>query len=101
MQFRIEQRFAVAPATVAAGYTDPGFAERMAGLPRLGRPQLVERREDGTTVTTDIRYAFTADLSPAVRRVVDPAQLTWIEEAVTDLGTLRTTFRIKPDHYAK
>jgi hypothetical protein len=48
-----------------------------------------------------VRYAFVGDVSPAVRRVVDPARLTWVELSTTDTSTHRATFQILPDNYAK
>ena len=100
MRFRIANRFSVSPETVRDALIDPGFVERMSGLPRLGHPTLLDRAEAAGRVTTRIRYAFVGDLNAAVRRVVDPARLTWIEEAVTDLAALRTTVVIIPDNYA-
>jgi hypothetical protein len=46
-----------------------------------------------------VKYAFTGEVSSAVRRVVDPARLTWVEESTLDRRTHRTTWRIVPDHY--
>ena len=100
MRFRIEQRFDLAVEAVEEALQDPGFVERMAGLPKLGHPQLVRREVDGPTVHTQVRYAFSGELSSAVRAVVEPARLTWIEDAVTDRRTHHTRFRILPDHYA-
>jgi len=41
------------------------------------------------------------DLSGAVRAVVDPQRLTWVEDSTADSDTHLTTFKIVPDHYAK
>jgi len=46
-----------------------------------------------------VRYAFVGELSGAVRAVVDPARLTWVEESTIDHAAHRTEFRIVPDHY--
>ena len=100
MRFRIEQRFGATVDGVEAAFTDPAFIESLAALPQLGRPQLLERTEDGPTVRTLVRYAFAGDLSSAVRRVVDPARLTWVEDATLDRAAHRSRFTILPDHYA-
>jgi hypothetical protein len=68
-------------------------------LPKLGAPRVVGRELNGSVVTMRVRYAFAGDVSPTVRRVVDPARLTWIEESVTDTAAHRATFRIIPDNY--
>ena len=100
MRFTIEQRFSAPLDRVEAALVDPAYLEQLSALPKLGRPTLLERREDGGLVHQSVRYAFVGDLNAAVRRVVDPKRLTWVEEATTDLDTHVTTWRIVPDHYA-
>jgi hypothetical protein len=100
MRFRIEQRFDLPLGTVEDALVDPGFVERMADLPKLGHPRLLAHEVDGDKVHQQVRYAFAGDLSPAVRRVVDPAKLTWIEDSTMDRSTHRTDFVILPDNYA-
>jgi len=100
VEFRIEQRFDLPVEVVEDILYQPGFIQRMAELPKLGRPQLLSREVEGDELHTRIRYAFAGELSSAVRRVVDPRRLTWVQEATTDRQTHRTDFRILPDHYA-
>ena len=99
MKFSIEQRFTHGVDAVLDTLTDPAFIAGMAGLPKLGRPELLVREQHGTTLTLHVRYAFVGELSGAVRRVVDPARLTWVEESTVDLTSHRSTFRIVPDYY--
>jgi hypothetical protein len=99
VKFSIEQRFNHDADTVLAALTDPGFISAMAGLPKLGRPELLMRDERGTHLAIHVRYAFVGELSGAVRRVVDPARLTWVEESTIDLASHAAAFRIVPDHY--
>ena len=99
MRFTIEQVFAAPLERVEAALVDPAYLERLRTLPKLGRPTLLERREDGPLVHQSVRYAFVGDLNAAVRRVVDPARLSWVEESTTDTTTHVTTWRIVPDHY--
>jgi hypothetical protein len=99
MRFEIEQTFSGPPLAVAGLYADPHFYEALGELPKLGRPEVLDRQEDGSTVTLQIRFRFTGDLSPAVTAVVDPARLTWVEESFHDLEALTTSFRLRPDHY--
>ena len=99
MHFRIEQQFPAPLEEVETAYVDPAFVERLGTLPKLGRPRLLEQRVDGDRVHQRVDYAFTGDLSGAVRRVVDPARLTWTEETTLDRTTHRTQWRIVPHHY--
>jgi len=100
VHFSIEQQFALPLEAVEATYWDPEFIARMAELPKLGHPRLLSHEVDGDILHRQVRYAFAGDLSGAVRRVVDPARLTWVEDSTSDRRTHRTSFRILPDHYA-
>ncbi len=100
MRFQIEQEIAGPVEAVARIYTDPRFYEVLGELPKLGKPEVLERREDGSVVHLAVRFRFTGNLSPAVTRVVDPDKLTWIEESVHDLSDHTVAFRMNPDHYA-
>ncbi len=99
MRFTIDQHFAGPLDRVEAAFVDPKFIERLSELPKLGRPTLVHRVEAGDLVHQWVKYAFTGEVSGAVRRVVDPARLTWVEESTLDRRTHATTWRIVPDHY--
>jgi hypothetical protein len=100
MRFQIEQVIAGPVDAVARLYTEPRFYERLGELPRLGRPEVLDRREVGGEVQLAVRFRFTGKLSPAVTKVVDPAKLSWIEESVHDLARHTVTFTMNPDNYA-
>jgi hypothetical protein len=99
MRFRIEQHFAGTVEEVEAAFLDPGYLDELSRLPKLGRPQVVHRVEAGDLVHLWVQYRFVGEVNSAVRRVVDPNRLTWIEESTLDRTTHRTTWRIVPDHY--
>lgn len=101
MKFTAEQRFeATDPDTVARVFADPGLFEQYPAGPRLARPEVVAHEADGDVVRLQVRYRFSGDLSPAVRAVVDPSRLSWVEHSTHDLGTRTTTYVLRPDHYA-
>lgn len=100
MRFRVEQRFDAPLAAVEAALLDPGFLERLAGLPALGAPELLSSEVDGHVVHQRVRYRFAGDLAPAVTAVVDPNRLTWVEETTYDLIVHCGEHRVVPDHYA-
>jgi hypothetical protein len=99
VRFTIQQVFDGPLDRVEAALVDPAYLERLSTLPKLGRPTLVHRVEAGDLVHQWVKYAFVGDLNAAVRRVVDPARLTWVEESTLDRRTHRTTWKIVPDHY--
>jgi hypothetical protein len=100
MRFRIEQRIAAPLAAVEAALLDREFVAATANLPKLGSPELLDQQREGDRVRQRIRYRFTAHLSPAVTRVVDPAKLTWVDDVRYDLTSHTGRHRIQPDHYA-
>jgi len=100
MRFQIEQVFAGPVEAVARVYTEPRFYERLGDLPKLGRPAVLDRRANGSEVHLAVRFRFTGHLSSAVRKVVDPAKLSWVEESVHDLEQHTVTFHMQPDNYA-
>ncbi|MEA3075929.1 MAG: hypothetical protein QOF60_837 [Actinomycetota bacterium] len=99
MRFTIEQHFDAPLDAVEAAYTDLAFLEKLSTLPKLGRPTLLRREEDGDIVRQAVQYRFTGEVNAAVRKVVDPARLTWVEESSHDRATHTTTWHIVPDHY--
>ncbi len=99
MRFTIDQHFSGSLASVETAFTDPDFIEHLGQLPDLGRPTLVHRVEAGDLLHLWVRYAFTGEVNSAVRRVVDPGRLSWVEESTLDRRTHHTTWRIVPEHY--
>lgn len=95
----MQQRFAAPAADVADAFCDPGFYALLAESPKLGRPELLDRRADGDHVHLRVRYRFTGELSSAARAVLDPDKLTWVEHADHDLAARTVSFHLEPDHY--
>jgi Protein of unknown function (DUF2505) len=99
MDFQLAQQLSGSVDAVAAALLDPEFLAASAHLPKVGGADLLEERRDGDVVHRRIRYRFTAELSSAVKRVVDPDKLTWVDESTYDLATHRGEHRIVPDNY--
>jgi len=100
MRFEVVQHLNAPVEAVEATLVDPKFLEALSSLQELGRPELLEQRDEGDRIRQRVRYAFTGNLSSAVMAVIDPAKLTWVEETVQDRRTHTTTMTIVPDHYA-
>ena len=99
MRFRFEQRFGAPADAVARAFTDPALYAALDALPNLGRPEVLDRREDGDRVELRVRYRFTGELNAAARRALDAERLTWVESSVHDLATRTASFELHPDHY--
>ena len=100
MQFHVEQRYRAPLAGVSRAYTEPELYALFGELPKLGEPEVLDRGEEGGRVQLAVRYSFTGELSGAVRAVIDPERLTWVEHTVHDLARRVVELRIVPDHYA-
>ena len=101
MKFRIEQVFRATPARLVDAFCDASYIASMAALADLGAPVLADQRRDGPIVTQRLRYSFHGRLPAAAARVIDPAKLTWHEEAVIDTVRFRCTFAMVPIHYQR
>jgi hypothetical protein len=84
---------------VEEAYVDPDLFAHLNRLADLGRPELLDKADDGRTVRLRVRYAFTGELAPPLSSLVEPARITWVEESTLDRGTHRTEFHILADHY--
>jgi uncharacterized protein DUF2505 len=101
VRFQAVQQHQAPLLVVEATFVDPGFLRELATLPKLGRPELLDQDDQGDRLRQRVRYAFVGDLSAAVRAVVDPARLTWVEDSTLDRRSHLTTFTILPDNYAR
>jgi hypothetical protein len=101
VRFELVQRVGAPLEVVEAAYVDPDFLVELGKLPKLGHPELLEQQDRGGQQWQRVRYAFCGELSGAVKAVIDPKQLTWVEESTLDPATHRTAFRIVPDHYGR
>ena len=100
MDFSIEVLLAHPPAAVQDALLDPDFLHTTADLPKLGGAEVLECTRNERTARRRIRYKFTAPLSRAVTSVIDPVNLTWVDDGTFDLGTFRSEHVLLPDHYA-
>jgi len=100
VDFNLSQRIDAEAGAVAAAFVDPAYYVELATLPKLGTPEVLALEHDGEKAHLEVRYRFTGDLSAAVRAVVDPEKLTWVEVSDHDLVARRMSFVLKPDNYA-
>jgi len=99
VHFSVDQPVAGSCERVEQALLDPAFYRALATIPNIGEPNVLEHTEVDGRVHMRIHYAFTGDLAPAARRVLDPAKLTWVMESTADPASHATTFRMVPDHY--
>lgn len=100
MRFELSQRFSASPDDVARAFTDPGLYDALAGLPKVGAPELIDLTTDGAVVRMKVRYRFKGNLSSAVKAVIEPSKLTWVDDSRHDLARRSVSFTLLPDYYA-
>ncbi len=106
MKFQLVQDLGFPAARCAAAFADPGLYPWFAKLPKVQVPEVLTREvvatdPAGDTVRLRIRYRFGGHLNAAVRAVVDPGKLTWVDESVHDLAQRSVSFTLHPDHYGR
>jgi hypothetical protein len=102
VRFHVEQAIPTERATVEAAFVDPSFYPSLGNIDALAPPEVLECEQDPESpqvVHLRVRYRFRGTLSPAVRRVVDPDRLTWVDVSRFDRATHLMSFRMQPDHY--
>jgi hypothetical protein len=100
VQFRREHRYRAEPEAVARAYASEALYAGLGAGSKLAPPEVLDRRDEGGGVVLRIRYRFIGELSSAVRAVLDPARLTWVDESTHDLAARTVAFRLVADHYA-
>lgn len=99
MHFEFDQVIRAPRDKILEAYCDPSFYEALASMPKLGRPELLERVVEHDAVRLKVRFAFTGEVSAAVRAVVDPEKLTWVTDTIVRPATGTIAFVVVPDHY--
>lgn len=99
MRFRVSTDIAAPRDTVEDAFVDPAFYAELGALPNIRAPRVLSIEDAGDLVHLRIHYALEADLAPAVRRVLDPEKITWVEESTVHRGEHYTEFRMVPEHY--
>jgi len=101
VEFTITQRYVGAsPDRVIEAYTDPSMYPTFNGLTKIGTPEVVDRQTNGDAIDLTLRMRFIAQVNAAVRRVVDPAKVTWLQHEHYDLGARHTDVVFEPENYA-
>jgi hypothetical protein len=99
VKFAIRQSVAVPPARAMAAYGSPGFYEGRPERDDIAVREVVRHEETGDHTLVEVRMAFIGSVSPAVRRVVDPAKMTWITRTEIVPAEARSSWVVLPDHY--
>ncbi len=100
MRFTIDQRYDADADAIARAYANPDLYADLPATAKLGPPEVVSHQQDGDRAVLEVRYRFQGDLSSAVRAVLDPARLTWVERTEHDLVNRTIAFTLRPDNYA-
>lgn len=100
MKFDVPQQFDQSAETVMRCYASEDLYAQLPDFERVSRPTFLDRTASGDRIVVRVRYRFTAPLPAAALAIIDPANLTWIEETTYDASNLTAGIRLLPDHYA-
>ncbi|MGD0747177.1 MAG: DUF2505 family protein [Acidimicrobiales bacterium] len=99
MKIAVRQAVAVAPARAIAAYANPAFYIGRPGRDDIAVVEVVRHDDLGEQILVEVRFAFTGSLSGAVRRVIDPAKMSWVTRTEVRPADMRTSWTVLPDHY--
>jgi hypothetical protein len=100
VRFQIEQRFTAPAHDVLRALTSEKYLrEGMAKLPDISEPEVAQHVTD-SSLRNVLKFHFGGHLPAVVTTVVDPKNLSWVEDTTIDLHTLTANFTITPAHYA-
>jgi hypothetical protein len=99
VKISVEQAVAVSPAQAIAAYGSVEFYEGRPPHDDIAILGVVGHEDTGSRVVIEVHYAFRGSVSSAVRRVVDPAKMSWITRTEIHPDEGRATWEILPDYY--
>jgi hypothetical protein len=80
-------------------YGSPKFYEGRAARDDIAVLEVVGHEASEDRILLQVRFAFTGSVSPAVRAVVDPGNMSWITQTEILLAEGRSSWVVLPDHY--
>jgi hypothetical protein len=90
---------AVPPAVAVAAFGTPAFYEDRPARDDIAVLGVVDHEDHGDRVVLEVHCAFVGSVSGAVRRVIDPAKMTWITRTELFVDEARSRWEVLPDHY--
>jgi hypothetical protein len=99
MRIAVAAPVAVSPAAALAAYGTPAFYEDRPSRHDIAVLGVVDHEDHGDRVVLEVHFAFVGSVSGAVRRVIDPAKMTWITRTELFVGEARSRWEVLPDYY--
>jgi hypothetical protein len=90
---------AVSPAEAIAAYGSPAFYEDRTTRDDIAVLGVVDHEDHGDRVVLEVHFAFVGSVSGAVRRVIDPAKMSWITRTELFVEEVRSRWEVLPDYY--
>ncbi len=99
MRIAVATPVAVPPAEAIAAYGSPAFYEDRTTRDDIAVLGVVDHEDQGDRIVLEVHFAFVGSVSGAVRRVVDPAKMSWITRTEVFLEEARSSWEVLPDYY--
>jgi hypothetical protein len=99
VKISIAKAVGVTPAQAMAAYGSVDFYEGRVTRDDIAVLGVVDHEDLGSRVVLEVHYAFRGSVSSAVRRVVDPAKMSWITRTEIRPDEGRAVWEVLPDYY--
>ena len=99
MKIAVAAPVAVPPAEAIAAYGSPAFYEDRATRDDIEVLGVIDHEDRGDRIVLEVHFAFVGSVSGAVRRVIDPAKMSWITRTEIFVDEARSSWEVLPDHY--
>jgi hypothetical protein len=99
VRVELDQPIAVSADRAQEALVDPGFYAALGSLPNISAPEVRRWERSPGHVHLVLGYRFAGELNGPARRILDPAKLSWSQEADVDLAARRTEVLMVPDTY--
>lgn len=100
MRFSIEQHFSSEPKRVIRAYTNPTLYPSLTGLTRVATPKVISYTTDQDKTDLLLQMRLIAAVSTAARAIIDPDQLSWLQQEKYDLASETAAVVFHPDNYS-
>ncbi len=97
MRLEARHEFPAPVDEVEAAMADPAFFGQLHNLPDIAPPEVISRTETGSRITLEVRYVFTGEVDPIVRRLVNVDELVWVQTTEFDTSAHEAALTVVPE----
>jgi hypothetical protein len=99
VRLHAEHDFAATPQEVAEALVDPDFAPELAGLPDVGKVEVVEAGSQGGMRFLSVRLVYEGSVEGIAAKVLGPTAPSWVQTYRFDVDAARGRLEIVPESH--